>query len=153
MNIVLDQISPWEPNRALAVWFMYHLLAIVSQFACFTLFQLSINASIHPNGVLYNKSQEGSLYDDGTNKKSDDIVPPGGTYVYEWTIPDSMAPTMQDTPCIAWLYSSSVNPIKDAYSGKYDNRKVAGEPGNSSHFKEFIAPKGLHEVEGFKFQS
>ncbi|XP_065054474.1 hephaestin-like protein isoform X2 [Rhopilema esculentum] len=79
--------------------------------------KLSINASIHARGVLYNKSNEGSLYDDNTKLKADDVVLPGTTYTYEWTIPESMAPTAKDTPCISWLYSSSVDPVKDTYSG------------------------------------
>ena len=80
-------------------------------------FQLHFNASIHPRGVLYNKSNEGSLYNDNEDVSSGDSVPPNGTYTYKWTVPDSVSPTNQDTPCIAWLYESSVDPVKDPYTG------------------------------------
>lgn len=79
--------------------------------------QLSFNASIHPRGVWYNKSNEGAYYSDATDVHLDGSVPPNGTYIYEWLVPDEVAPTQQDTPCIAWLYASDTDPVKDTYSG------------------------------------
>ncbi len=69
---------------------------------------------------MYDKSNEGALYNDGTSgdSKADDKVYPLSIHTYEWTVPDAVAPTSVDTPCISWLYSSNVDPVKDAYSGK-----------------------------------
>ena len=43
---------------------------------------------MHPHGVLYNKSSEGSPYMDGTwgAEKADDRVPPGGLHTYTWHV-------------------------------------------------------------------
>ena len=43
---------------------------------------------MHPHGVLYNKSSEGTPYMDGTwdAEKADDAVAPGKTYVYTWHV-------------------------------------------------------------------
>ncbi|CAB4018123.1 hephaestin isoform X1, partial [Paramuricea clavata] len=79
----------------------------------------SYNFSIQPHGVFYNKSNEGSLYNDGTSgiAKQDDLVKPGQTFVYDWTIPEHVGPTKDDPDCLTWVYSSAVDPIKDVYSG------------------------------------
>ena len=104
--------------------------AFVLLYGCFTTFQngltLLIKAtraySIHPRGVWYDKSNEGYMYDDQTksSKKYDDAVYPGSQYTYEWFVPDEMSPTDQDPPCVARLYSSTVDPVKDMYSGIFD---------------------------------
>lgn len=46
--------------------------------------------SMHPHGVFYDKDSEGALYNDGTADadKVDDAVPPGGTHVYTWPVPE-----------------------------------------------------------------
>ena len=43
---------------------------------------------MHPHGVLYDKSSEGSPYEDGTTRAEhgDDAVPPGGTWTYIWEV-------------------------------------------------------------------
>jgi manganese oxidase len=76
-------------------------------------------ASIHPHGVLYDKSSEGALYADGTRgaDKRDDEVPPGGTYVYTWEVPERAGPGMDDPSSIAWMYHGHVDEVTDTYSG------------------------------------
>ena len=48
----------------------------------------SFSCSMHPHGVLYNKSSEGAAYADGTwgADKADDSVPPGGNHTYIWEV-------------------------------------------------------------------
>eukprot|EP00794_Sanderia_malayensis_P014201 gene14201-15683_t len=83
--------------------------------------KLSINASFHPRGVRYNKANEGSPYADDTtwSARQDDTIQPNSQYIYEWIVPDYISPTNKDTPCIGWLYSSTVNQVKDLYSGLF----------------------------------
>ncbi|XP_036611590.1 ceruloplasmin-like [Trichosurus vulpecula] len=42
---------------------------------------------------------------------------PGETRSYKWKIPVRSGPTQNDSVCIPWVYYSSVNPVKDIYSG------------------------------------
>jgi FtsP/CotA-like multicopper oxidase with cupredoxin domain len=60
-------------------------------------------ASMHPHGVWYDKRNEGALSNDGTSHAGD-AVPPGGTYVYTWEVPDRAGPGEQDPSSVAWLY-------------------------------------------------
>ncbi len=78
---------------------------------------------MQPHGVFYDKSNEGSLYDDYTSgvKKQDDLVRPGEIFVYNWTIPEHVGPTEEDADCLTWVYTSAVDPIKDVYSGNFTN--------------------------------
>src|ERR1044071_4984539 len=50
--------------------------------------------SMHPHGVIYDKDSEGAPYADGTSgkDKADDGVPPGGTHIYTWPIPERAGP-------------------------------------------------------------
>ncbi|CAH1245135.1 HEPHL1 [Branchiostoma lanceolatum] len=75
--------------------------------------------SMHPHGVLYEKNSEGALYFDGTSgaNKSDDHVPPGGTYVYTWQVTQNEAPADDDPPCLTWMYHSHVAADKDMNAG------------------------------------
>uniref|UniRef100_A0A673CTF4 Ceruloplasmin n=1 Tax=Sphaeramia orbicularis TaxID=375764 RepID=A0A673CTF4_9TELE len=75
--------------------------------------------SIHPHGLNYTKGNEGALYPDGTDArlKRDDSVPPGGTVVYEWTLPESHSPTARDSNCLTRFYHSHVSAPKDISSG------------------------------------
>ncbi|CAH3142781.1 unnamed protein product [Pocillopora meandrina] len=81
----------------------------------------SRNYSVHPIGLLYNKSNEGALYEDGTSgkDKDDDEIRPNGTFTYKWTIPEEMGPRDTDAQCLTRMYLSSVNPTKDRYSGLF----------------------------------
>ena len=82
--------------------------------------QASRNYSIQPHGVFFNKPNEGALYEDRTSgaAKLDDNVRPGQMYTYRWTVPEEVGPTSTDAQCVTWLYSSSVDPVKDTYSGE-----------------------------------
>ncbi|XP_006870865.1 PREDICTED: hephaestin-like [Chrysochloris asiatica] len=75
--------------------------------------------TIHPHGVFYEKDSEGSLYPDGSfgQLKADDSVPPGGSHVYNWTIPESHAPTDADPACLTWIYHSHVDAPRDIATG------------------------------------
>ncbi|XP_041362171.1 hephaestin-like protein [Gigantopelta aegis] len=77
------------------------------------------NFSIHPHGVLYDKRSEGALYIDGTSgaDKFDDGIPPGQMHVYNWTIPESFAPTKDDENCLAWPYHSHRASERDVATG------------------------------------
>ena len=90
------------------------------RFRCRILQQASFNFSIQPHGVFFNKSNEGALYEDGTSRtqKEDDNVQPGQTFTYRWTVPEEVGPTESDASCITWVYHSSVDPVKDTYSGE-----------------------------------
>ena len=63
-------------------------------------------ASVHPHGVFYNKDSEGapSADDTGETDKSDDAVPPGGTHVYVWPVPERAGPAEGDLSSILWMY-------------------------------------------------
>ncbi|XP_042272930.1 ceruloplasmin [Thunnus maccoyii] len=75
--------------------------------------------SIHPHGLNYSKGHEGALYPDGTppEQKRDDSVAPSTTVIYEWTLPESHGPTLEDSNCMTRFYHSHVIPVKDIYSG------------------------------------
>jgi manganese oxidase len=76
-------------------------------------------ASIHPHGVFYLKTSEGSGYSDGTSTsdKKDDVVPPGETCLYEWFVPERSGPGPSDGSSLVWLYHSHVQAAKDANAG------------------------------------
>lgn len=76
-------------------------------------------ASIHPHGVFYLKTSEGSGYSDGTSTsdKKDDVVQPGGTCVYDWLVPERAGPGPNDGSSLVWLYHSHVQAAKDANAG------------------------------------
>ncbi|PKU34320.1 hephaestin isoform x1 [Limosa lapponica baueri] len=44
-------------------------------------------------------------------------VEPLHNFTYRWTVPKHVGPTSSDPPCLTWMYSSAVNPIKDPSSG------------------------------------
>ncbi len=48
----------------------------------------SINVTLHPHGVRYDKGSEGAPYEDGTplELRLDDEVRPGQNYTYTWTV-------------------------------------------------------------------
>lgn len=77
--------------------------------------------SIHPHGLLYRKDSEGAGYNDGTSgdEKSDDAVPPGGTHIYVWEVPERAGPGPNDPSSIVWLYHSHVNEMRDVASGLF----------------------------------
>lgn len=75
--------------------------------------------SMHPHGVFYEKDSEGAGYDDGTSgdDQADDAVPPGGTHVYTWTVPERAGPGPADPSSILWMYHSHVDEPGDTNAG------------------------------------
>ena len=75
--------------------------------------------SMHPHGVIYNKDSEGAVYNDGTAgaDKADDGVPPGGTHLYVWPVPERAGPAMGDMSSVIWMYHSHHDEVKDVNSG------------------------------------
>ena len=75
--------------------------------------------SIHPVGILTNKTDEGYGYKDGTSgdAKRDDAVSPSGVHTYRWHLPTFSAPTYNDAYCMSLVYHSAVDPMRDVNSG------------------------------------
>ncbi|NWU56034.1 FA5V protein, partial [Dromas ardeola] len=75
--------------------------------------------SIHPQGIVYNKNAEGSLYGDRTSsaEKRDDAVLPGQIYTYVWDITEEAGPREADLPCLTYAYYSHENMAMDFNSG------------------------------------
>jgi len=75
--------------------------------------------SIHPHGVFYLKSSEGSAYNDGTSgaSKIAGAVPPGHTFTYVWQVPDRAGPGPNDPSSVVWFYHSHAEDQKDIESG------------------------------------
>lgn len=75
--------------------------------------------SLHAHGVLYDKASEGSPADDGTKAKdkADDGVPPGGTHIYLWRVPERAGPGPADPSSVVWLYHSHVDSARDSNAG------------------------------------
>lgn len=75
--------------------------------------------SIHPHGVFYNKDSEGAPYQDGTSggDKADDSVPPGGTHIYTWQVPERAGPAASDISSVMWMYHSHTDEYRDPSSG------------------------------------
>ncbi len=75
--------------------------------------------SMHPHGVFYAKDSEGAAYGDGTDgaDQADDAVPPGGTHLYTWPVPERAGPAMGDGSSVLWMYHSHVEESKDVNSG------------------------------------
>nr|XP_020639957.1 hephaestin [Pogona vitticeps] len=72
--------------------------------------------SIQPHGVFYEKTWEGTLYNDGLTKHGA-AVKPLGNFTYQWPVPPHVGPTAADPPCLTWMYSSAVDPTRDPHSG------------------------------------
>ena len=92
---------------------------------------------MHPIGVFYDKANEGAGYN-GTsgNDTAGNAVMPNQTFLYRWTVPEAVAPTDEDPPCITWMYYSSVDSTKDVHSGRY--RMVWDIDYNSTSKSDFL---------------
>jgi FtsP/CotA-like multicopper oxidase with cupredoxin domain len=77
--------------------------------------------SVHPHGVLYDKSSEGAIYEDGTSgaAKYDDGVKPGGTYTYRWSVTERAGPGPMDGSSVLWMYHSHVDEAADVNAGLF----------------------------------
>jgi FtsP/CotA-like multicopper oxidase with cupredoxin domain len=77
--------------------------------------------SMHPHGVLYTKSSEGALYEDGTKAadRQDDAVPPGKQVVYEWRVPERSGPGPGDPSSVFWIYHSHTEEATDHHAGLF----------------------------------
>lgn len=77
--------------------------------------------SMHPHGLLYAKDSEGAMYNDDASAtdRSGDMVPPGGTHVYVWQIPERAGPGPSDPSSIVWLYHSHVYELREVASGLF----------------------------------
>ncbi|HLG06548.1 MAG TPA: multicopper oxidase domain-containing protein [Gemmatimonadales bacterium] len=75
--------------------------------------------SMHPHGVFYNKDSEGAPYVDGTAgaDKADDGVPPGGTHVYLWPVPERAGPAPGEVSSVQWMYHSHAREDADLHAG------------------------------------
>jgi len=75
--------------------------------------------SIHTHGLFYKKDAEGAPYDDGTSgaDKADDAVPPGGTFTYNWQVPERAGPAHGDVNSVTWMYHSHTDEYRDFNTG------------------------------------
>jgi manganese oxidase len=75
--------------------------------------------SMHPHGVFYLKTSEGSGYNDETSPgdKRDDAVEPGKEHTYDWFVPEDAGPGPNDGTSLVWLYHSHVHSPRDSNAG------------------------------------
>ncbi|MGQ0703539.1 MAG: multicopper oxidase domain-containing protein, partial [Gemmatimonadales bacterium] len=75
--------------------------------------------TMHPHGVFYNKDSEGAPYADGTGEgdRVDDGVPPDGTHVYIWPVPERAGPAPGEVSSVQWLYHSHAREDADVNAG------------------------------------
>uniref|UniRef100_A0A8C4U0A5 Coagulation factor V n=1 Tax=Falco tinnunculus TaxID=100819 RepID=A0A8C4U0A5_FALTI len=75
--------------------------------------------SLHAHGLFYEKSSEGSIYDDESTAwfKEDDEVQPNNSYIYVWYANRRSGPVQSGATCRSWIYYSDLNLEKDIHSG------------------------------------
>ena len=74
--------------------------------------------SLHPHGVFYEKSSEGSYYNEGANDPTHNgVVDPGGTHTYIWKVPERAGPGPNDPSSVVWLYHSHNYEPRDTDAG------------------------------------
>jgi manganese oxidase len=75
--------------------------------------------SLHPHGVSYGKDSEGAPYVDGSSaaQKQDDAVPPRGSHVYVWPVPERAGPGPMDRSSVLWMYHSHTDEVRDVNTG------------------------------------
>jgi len=78
-----------------------------------------LTCSLHTHGLAYAKDSEGATYNDGTPSaaKRDDMVPPGASYTYTWTVPERAGPGPGDPSSIVWMYHGHFVESKDMNTG------------------------------------
>ena len=72
--------------------------------------------SMHPHGVAYEKSSEGTAYG-GVPSEASGVVAPGKTHTYIWEVPERAGPRPGDPSSVVWLYHSHVDEPKDVNAG------------------------------------
>ncbi|KFP78052.1 Hephaestin, partial [Acanthisitta chloris] len=72
--------------------------------------------SMQPHGMSYGKAAEGMWYHDGLSQNGVPVAPLHN-FTYRWTVPRQVGPTASDPPCLTWMYSSAVDPVRDSSSG------------------------------------
>ncbi|XP_009695352.1 PREDICTED: coagulation factor V, partial [Cariama cristata] len=75
--------------------------------------------SLHAHGLFYEKSSEGSIYDDESTAwfKEDDEVQPNNSYIYVWYANRRSGPVQSGAACRSWIYYSDLNLERDINSG------------------------------------
>ncbi|KAM6438830.1 coagulation factor V [Rhynochetos jubatus] len=75
--------------------------------------------SLHAHGLFYEKSSEGSIYEDESTGwfKEDDQVQPNSSYIYVWYANRRSGPLQSEAACRSWIYYSDLNLEKDIHSG------------------------------------
>lgn len=76
----------------------------------------TINTSVHPHGVFYEKSSEGAPTNDGTDGAGS-IIAPGNKWHYIWTVPERSGPGPNDPSSIVWAYHGHADHSADEYAG------------------------------------
>ncbi|XP_032993749.1 hephaestin isoform X2 [Lacerta agilis] len=69
--------------------------------------------SLHAHGVLERNSNKGS-----------EAAVPGEIVTYRWDVPERSGPGPNDSACVSWIYYSSVDPVKDVFSGLIGPLKI-----------------------------
>ena len=72
--------------------------------------------SMHPHGVAYDKSSEGTLYG-GMPWEETGVVAPGKIHTYVWEVLERSGPGPTDRSSVVWLYHSHVAEARDVNSG------------------------------------
>lgn len=65
--------------------------------------------TMHPHGLMYNKSNNDAILDTP--------VQPGDTYIYTWGVPADSGPSEGDRDCVLYVYYSDVDRARDTHSG------------------------------------
>ncbi|MDQ6886888.1 MAG: multicopper oxidase domain-containing protein [Gemmatimonadota bacterium] len=73
--------------------------------------------SMHPHGVIYEKSSEGAGYEDGTSTPDKAGVPPGGSHTYVWVASERAGPDPMEGSTAFWMYHSHVDESADVNAG------------------------------------
>ncbi|HVZ19478.1 MAG TPA: multicopper oxidase domain-containing protein [Vicinamibacterales bacterium] len=78
-----------------------------------------IFCNMHPHGLAYTKASEGALYDDGTSGEAhaDDLIAPGQSHTYVWTVPERAGPASGDPSSVLWMYHSHFVEPRDLNTG------------------------------------
>uniref|UniRef100_A0A8D0F6S1 Ceruloplasmin n=1 Tax=Strix occidentalis caurina TaxID=311401 RepID=A0A8D0F6S1_STROC len=68
--------------------------------------------SVHAHGVLERETGQPQ------------VANPGDIVTYRWEVPERSGPGPNDSACVPWIYYSTVDPVKDMYSGLVGPLKI-----------------------------